>query len=83
MKDTVVAEIIMALDEPGEQRALGRQVRNWDQKLWDENRLAIVKRGNIAKVRNIYRKYILINASAAFKFCACGFVLKYVFIDRS
>ena len=40
---------ILASDSPREHKALGRQVRGFDQALWERERLAIVIRGNLAK----------------------------------
>lgn len=40
---------ILASDSPREHKALGRQVRGFDQALWERERLAIVIRGNVAK----------------------------------
>lgn len=47
--DTEVYEMIMASDQPKEIKALGRKVRNFDHKKWDENKYRIVLNGNIAK----------------------------------
>ena len=60
MGDLESAEIIMALDEPREQKAMGRSVKNWDQKLWEQHRWAVVKKGNMAKVRIIGSRLELI-----------------------
>ena len=50
MEDYEVADYILTLDDPSEMKQQGRYVRNFDQKLWDENCQAIVEEGNIAKV---------------------------------
>ena len=50
MEDHEIADYILTLDDPREMKQQGRYVRNFDQKLWDENCQAIVETGNIAKV---------------------------------
>lgn len=40
---------ILASGSPGEAKALGRQVRGFDQHLWERHRRDIVTRGNTAK----------------------------------
>lgn len=40
---------IIAARSPAEAKALGRQVRNFDEAVWDANRSAIVVRGNLEK----------------------------------
>ncbi len=40
---------IMATDQAGEIKALGREVRNFDEQKWNENKYQIVLRGNVAK----------------------------------
>lgn len=40
---------IMAAGTPKEYKALGREVRNFDGKVWDAHKYEIVLRGNIAK----------------------------------
>lgn len=47
--DDDVREKIMAASEPKEAKALGRQVRNFNDKVWVQKRFDIVVRGNIAK----------------------------------
>ena len=43
--DDETARQVMVLSSPAEIRALGRLVKGFDQKLWDENKYEIVKRG--------------------------------------
>lgn len=50
-KDDEIAESILAAEKPGQMKALGRGVRGFDEKTWGENRMQIVKRGNLAKFR--------------------------------
>ena len=47
--DSGVATQILAATTPIEVKALGRQVKNFDEKTWKENRYRIVKEGNILK----------------------------------
>ncbi|KAK3089230.1 hypothetical protein FSP39_001965 [Pinctada imbricata] len=50
MEDIENAGLIMALDEPREQKSVGREVKNWDQDLWNDNCWAIVRKGNLEKI---------------------------------
>lgn len=43
--DDETARQVMRLSSPAEIKALGRLVKGFDQKLWDENKYEIVKRG--------------------------------------
>ena len=47
--DSDVATQILAATTPIEVKALGRQVKNFDDEIWKENRYRIVKEGNILK----------------------------------
>jgi ribA/ribD-fused uncharacterized protein len=47
--DTETAEHIMQLSEPAEIKALGRYVRNFDDKLWDTRKFEFVVQGNYLK----------------------------------
>ena len=49
MGDREIAEKILAAPHPSEAKALGRQVRNFDRKKWDENADRIVEEGNWLK----------------------------------
>lgn len=40
---------IMAADNPRDYKALGREVKGFDSKLWDREKYGIVLRGNLAK----------------------------------
>ena len=42
---------IMKADTPMKCKKLGRQVKNFDQKIWNENKYKIVKKGNLAKFK--------------------------------
>lgn len=48
--DDVMAAEIMVSHEPKKQKALGRQVNNFNVDTWNKHCRAIVKRGNMAKV---------------------------------
>lgn len=47
--DEEIAQKILAAKQPREQKRLGRKVRNFDPKIWEENAKAIVYKGNYAK----------------------------------
>lgn len=48
-KDEQTFQDIMTTHRPNEQKALGRQVKNFDLTLWQENAKLIVYRGSFAK----------------------------------
>ena len=48
--DDQTAKHIMDTDNPKEQKALGRQVKSFDAKVWNEQCRDIVEKGNVAKV---------------------------------
>ncbi|MEV5501524.1 NADAR family protein [Nonomuraea fuscirosea] len=47
--DEATAAAILAAGSPGEAKALGRGVRGFDEAVWEDQRFAIVVRGNTAK----------------------------------
>lgn len=47
--DRLIANQILTISYPKEIKALGRKVRNFDEKIWDESKYEIVKKGNILK----------------------------------
>ena len=47
--DTETAELIMKTENPKDQKALGRQVKNFDKAKWDTVSIGIVYKGNYAK----------------------------------
>jgi ribA/ribD-fused uncharacterized protein len=47
--DAVAAAQILAAPHPGAAKALGRQVRGFDEQRWAEHRFEVVVAGNIAK----------------------------------
>ena len=51
-QDPETAEKIMIATKPAEQKALGRQVKNFDNGKWLENRDRIVEEGNWNKFTN-------------------------------
>ena len=59
-EDEEIAEKILKTPDPREQKALGRQVRNFQDDKWIANCRDIVKQANYAKV--ISRIFISINA---------------------
>ncbi len=48
-----MAEEILKSHDPKEQKAMGRNVRNFDPDVWNQNCKEIVRRGNEAKVRDL------------------------------
>ncbi len=59
--DTEAADKIMATDDPGEQKRLGRQVKNFVKEVWDLVDFYYVFRGNLAKFtqNNELQRYLL------------------------
>ncbi len=47
--DDETAELVMEAVDPGEQKALGRRVRNFSDAVWSENRSEIVYQVNLQK----------------------------------
>jgi ribA/ribD-fused uncharacterized protein len=47
--DHQTADKVLAADHPGEAKTLGRQVRGFDQGVWDAHRFDIVVEANLAK----------------------------------
>lgn len=50
-KDMKTFDKIIACIKPGEAKALGREVQNYDEKLWNKHKFDIVTIGNIHKFR--------------------------------
>ncbi len=52
---------IVASVHPGEAKKLGRQIRNFDQAVWEAQRFEIVVRGNLAKFsqHELLKQYLL------------------------
>ena len=48
--DDTALSAILASDDPGEKKHVGRQVRHFDHALWQDEYEAIVPRGNFVKV---------------------------------
>jgi len=59
--DEEIAEQMMAVDDPGKIKALGRRVQGFVQETWDDACLDIVTEGNVAKFGQNpqLRKYLL------------------------
>ena len=49
MGDHTIARVILQTKSQAEIKALGRKVRNFDAKLWDEKKYEVVLEGNVAK----------------------------------
>ena len=60
-KDKEIADKILAATVPRDQKALGRQVKNFNDGVWKEKCKDIVKRGNSAKVRNTRPSWASLN----------------------
>jgi len=50
-EDEEMAEKILNSNNPKEAKSLGRKVKNFDQKIWDENKFEIVTTGNFHKFK--------------------------------
>lgn len=48
-EDEEIRERIILCEKPGEAKALGREVRNFDPTIWEAERFAIVRKGNYHK----------------------------------
>lgn len=48
-EDNETLERILIAKSPGEAKKLGRQVKGFDQQIWEENRFEIVVKGNLHK----------------------------------
>jgi hypothetical protein len=59
--DKEILPQILSPNTPGEAKSLGREVKNFDQKRWEEYRYAIVVKGNLYKFRQHpeLREYLL------------------------
>lgn len=61
-EDQEILEKILKADSPAEAKKLGREVRNYDDKIWLKNRYKIVKQGNYLKFsQNADLKTFLLN----------------------
>ena len=60
--DKETAEFILKEDDPSEQQKLGRNIKNFNQNLWDKSKTDIVYRGNYLKyTQNPELKKMLFN----------------------
>ncbi|RDW66199.1 hypothetical protein BP6252_09834 [Coleophoma cylindrospora] len=50
--DDAIAAKILAAETPGEQKTLGRMVANFDDTIWNKNRLRIVTQGSYYKFKH-------------------------------
>lgn len=67
MGDDAIAEKILATSGPAEAKALGREVSNFDQQVWDGNCDGVVERGNLLKFQQDQRlKDILLGTGKRF-----------------
>jgi ribA/ribD-fused uncharacterized protein len=64
--DAEVYDEIMAADNPRDYKKLGRKIRNFDSKVWDEKKYEIVVEGNKAKFsQNLELKEFLLSTGDA------------------
>ena len=62
--DNDVFELIMKANDPKEYKSLGRKIRNFDEKLWNDSKTDIVIKGNTAKFsQNIAMKNFLLGTA--------------------
>jgi ribA/ribD-fused uncharacterized protein len=47
--DQEILEQILAAETPNQAKSLGRKVKNFDPKIWDEHKYEIVRQGNLLK----------------------------------
>lgn len=80
-KDHEIAKKILGASKPGAAKALGRQVKNFNQDVWTEHRFEIVVRGNVHKFSQNSdlcefligtRKRVLVEASPVDKIWGIG-----------
>ena len=59
--DTEIADQILAVSHPGAAKALGREVRRFNQAIWEDRRFAIVVAGSVAKFgqHEALKRYLL------------------------
>jgi len=79
--DEEIANRILRCTDPKEAKSLGRQVKNFDQKIWDENKIEIVTNGNFHKFKQNpellemvkkYQKHIFVEGSPYDKIWGVG-----------
>lgn len=57
--DSEILNQILVAADPKTAKALGRQVKNFDDKLWKANARQLVTEGNVAKFSQMFRKAML------------------------
>ncbi|OCA71819.1 hypothetical protein BBH99_13715 [Chryseobacterium contaminans] len=59
--DTEILEKILQAPSPNQAKTLGRKVKNFDPKLWNDHKYEIVKQGNLLKFsqNNKYKDFLL------------------------
>ncbi|KZV88237.1 DUF1768-domain-containing protein [Exidia glandulosa HHB12029] len=82
---------ILAVSDPNKVKALGRKIANFDEKVWEENRLRIVEEGNELKFRqddNLREKLlatgdkILVEASPQDRIWGIGYPQKTALLHK-
>lgn len=60
-KDIEIRDQIIQCSHPNQAKAMGRKVRNFDEKVWNENKIAIVQQANLLKFRQhaALKEYLL------------------------
>ncbi|MTI30960.1 NADAR family protein [Xanthovirga aplysinae] len=65
-KDEVILKKIITVNDPKEIKSLGRQIKNFDQEVWNEHKYGIVLEGNFLKFnQNDTLKDFLLNTDDA------------------
>lgn len=64
MGDFEIAGKILSISGPKKMKALGREVKNFNQVLWDENKYEIVREAIISKVKTEELKEVLLSEEA-------------------
>ncbi len=60
-KDQTILNKILVLNDPKEIKSLGRQIKGFDQKVWDQKKYAIVLEGSLLKFtqNNILKDFLI------------------------
>lgn len=90
-KDQDIYRQILASNNPGEVKALGRKIKNYDECIWQQHRFDIVVEGNLAKFsqNSALKKYllntyerVLVEASPVDKIWGIGLAANHEFAQQ-